>query len=67
MSTRQPRERELAQARAALSRRGLTQREAARQLGVTHEHLNRVLCGHRVSRRILREIAEMTAAEEVGR
>ena len=47
---------ELAQAREALSSKGITQREAADLLGVTLWHLNRVLRGHRVSKRILRGI-----------
>lgn len=67
MLPRQNRDAELAQARAALSRCQITQAEAAERLGVSLWHLNRVLRGHRISRRILRGIAEMTAAEEVGR
>jgi multidrug resistance efflux pump len=48
-------------AAAAIAAAGITQREAARRLGVTHEHLNRVLHGHRYSSRVLRAIAEITA------
>ena len=38
--------------------RGLT--EAARTLGVTREHLSRVLHGHRVSARLLRRFSALT-------
>jgi len=51
---------DLTQARAALSRRGITQAKAAEKLGVTLWHLNRVLKGHRESRRIMAGISDMT-------
>lgn len=57
MLPRQKSEAELAQARASLSMRGITQAQAAKKLGVTQWHLNRVLNGHRESRRILSGIA----------
>jgi transcriptional regulator with XRE-family HTH domain len=57
MLPRQTSKSELAQARATLSRRGITQAQAAKKLGVTLWHLNRVLKGHRESRRILSGIA----------
>jgi len=44
----------------------MTQREAAEKLGVTLWHLNRVLKGHRESRRILASIAEMKDMREVS-
>lgn len=42
-----------------MSSKGWSQRSAAPKLGVTYEHLNRVLMGHRESRRLLRAILEM--------
>lgn len=59
MLPRQTTGRELNQARDLLSRRGWTQRDAAPLLGVTLWHLNRVLRGHRESRRILRAIDQL--------
>lgn len=47
-----------------LSARGWTQAEAAKELGVTFEHLNRVLNGHRISARLLTQ-AEALPAREV--
>lgn len=38
----------------------MTQRVAARALGVTREHLNRVLRGKRQSRSLLRRYQELT-------
>ena len=66
MLPRQTNKADLEQARATLSRRGMTQREAAEKLGVTLWHLNRVLKGHRESRRILASIAEMKDMREVS-
>lgn len=59
MLPRQTSDTELAQARESMSSKGWTQREAASELGVTLWHLNRVLRGHRESRRILRGIATL--------
>lgn len=39
-----------------LSKRGWTQQAAAKALGVTFEHLNRVLNGHRTSASLLAKI-----------
>lgn len=46
-----------------MSRSGISQREAAEKLGVTPWHLNRVLKGHRESRRILQGIERMARAK----
>ncbi len=56
-------EREL---KAALVRKGLTQRAAARELGVSFEHLNRVLNGRRPSARLLGQLMGL-AGKEAGR
>lgn len=37
----------------------LSQGHAAKQLGVSREHLNRVLNGHRQSRRLLAKLANL--------
>lgn len=55
-----------AAAKGQLRADGMTQREAARQLGVTHEHLNRVLCGHRLSAALCRRLM-VFRAERRGR
>lgn len=60
MVTRHSTQADIAQAISHLSREGITQGQAARKLHVTREHLNRVLRGHRESRRILRGILAMT-------
>jgi hypothetical protein len=41
------------------AKRPISQRRAARILGVTQEHLNRVLRGHRQSKRLLALHAEL--------
>jgi hypothetical protein len=43
-----------AAARAQLRADSLTVKDASRMAGVTRETLSRVLCGHRVSRRLCR-------------
>jgi len=63
MLPRQTNDSELAQARAALSNAQISQRDAAREIGVTPWHLNRVLRGHRASRRILAAIQTLTQKE----
>lgn len=40
-------------AKAKLKKKGWSHRTAARELGVSFEHLNRVLNGHRESNRLL--------------
>jgi len=50
-----------AAAKAQLRADGMSQREAARTLGVTHEHLNRVLCGHRLSASLCRKLVVFCA------
>ena len=45
--------------KAAMVRAGLTQTAAARQLGVTFEHLNRVINGRRPSRRLARQLSDL--------
>jgi hypothetical protein len=47
------------QAKRRLKEIGISQRKAAPQLGVTFEHLNYVLNGHRISRRLLDKIAQL--------
>lgn len=47
----------------------ISQGEAARRLGVTREHLNRVLNGHRESRSLIaryRELLSRVKAEQKG-
>lgn len=43
----------LEQAKARLKEKGWSHRSAARELGVSFEHLNRVLNGHRESKSLL--------------
>lgn len=50
---------ELQKARNTLRRKGWTQAEAARQLGVAAGHLCLVLNGHRISHRLIKEIAKL--------
>lgn len=45
----------------------LTQTEAAKILGVTREHLNRVLRGHRASRRLLGRYTTLCARKSPAR
>lgn len=54
---------DLAQVREHMSREGITQTEAAKRIGVTRWHLNRVLRGHRDSQRIFRAILAMRGEE----
>jgi len=63
MLPRQISKEDLTQARRTLSRKGITQRQAAEMLGVTLWHLNRVLKGHRESRRILQGIETLPNKE----
>lgn len=42
--------------------RGISMTAEARTLGVTREHLSRVLHGHRVSKRLLLKHAELLAS-----
>lgn len=53
-------------AKAALERKGWSQRAAARHLGVTFEHLNRVLNGHRESASLLRRVDALPDRKEVA-
>lgn len=46
------------------SKHSVSQAEAARRLGVTKWHLNRVLRGHRVSASLLRRYAELTTPQK---
>ena len=48
--------------KAAMVRAGLTQREAAHRLGVSFEHLNRVLNCRRPSARLLSQVLSLTRA-----
>lgn len=45
--------------KVTIKQRGWSQQAAAQQLGVTFEHLNRVLNGHRESRRLLESIQRL--------
>lgn len=56
MLPRQSNEQEITKAREALSRNGISQRDAARQLDVSIWHLNRVLRGHRRSLRLVKKL-----------
>jgi len=47
-----------------LTSKGWTQSEAAKTLGVTFEHLNRVLNGHRESGSLLKKLEDMPVREE---
>lgn len=49
----------------SLAAKGWTQAEAAKETGVTFEHLNRVLNGHRDSESLLSKI-ELLPAREVA-
>jgi hypothetical protein len=51
------------EAKASLKSKGIPQVKAAQFLGVTFEHLNRVLNGHRHSRRILAKIEALPVRE----
>jgi len=51
------------QAKRHLEKLGVSQRGIAPKLGVRFEHLNRVLNGHRHSRRLLALIATLEAAK----
>ena len=44
---------------------GISLTEAARHLGVTREHLSRVMHGHRVSARLLKRYSELQTKAEV--
>jgi lambda repressor-like predicted transcriptional regulator len=46
-------------AKSELKKKGWSNRRAAPVLGVTYPHLNKVLNGHRESRRLLAAIAEL--------
>ncbi len=46
-------------AKEKLKSKGWSHRTAARELGVSFEHLNRVLNGHRESRRLLAQVAKL--------
>lgn len=50
--------------KASMVEAGLTQRYAAQRLGVTFEHLNRVLNGRRHSRRLLSQVISLTRARD---
>lgn len=52
-----------AKIKRGLAAKGLTQQEAAKALGVSFEHLNRVINGHRVSARLLNQIEALPARE----
>jgi len=49
-----------------LKRRGWTHQAAATELGVTYEHLNRVLNGHRESASLLAAVANLPKRQEVA-
>lgn len=51
------------QIKRRLAVKGWTQQEAAKDLQVTFEHLNRVLNGHRVSKSLLAKIEDLPARE----
>ena len=51
-------------AKVTLKNLGWTQQSAARALGVSFEHLNRVLGGHRESRRLLAAIAALPPRQD---
>jgi len=50
----------------SLAARGWTQQAAANEAGVTFEHLNRVLNGHRISERLLDKLQSLPAREVAG-
>jgi transcriptional regulator with XRE-family HTH domain len=47
----------------ALARKGWSQRSAAKEIGRTFEHVNRVLQGHRVSDALLSDLEALPARE----
>ena len=47
----------------ALAAKGWTQEAAAAEAGVSYEHLNRVLNGHRISGRLLAKLESLPARE----
>lgn len=47
----------------AIAAKGWTQEAAAAEAGVTFEHLNRVLNGHRISERLLTKLKNLPARE----
>jgi predicted XRE-type DNA-binding protein len=51
------------QAKLHLKENGYSQRGVASQLGVTYEHLNRCLNGHRSSNRLMKAILSLPEAE----
>lgn len=51
------------QIKRRLAAKGWTQQEAAKDLQVSFEHLNRVLNGHRESRSLLAKIDELPTKE----
>lgn len=52
-----------AKVKRLLKARGWTQSEAAKATGVTFEHLNRVLNGHRQSARLIAQLEALPALE----
>jgi len=52
-----------AAAKKRLKKKGWSHRAAAAELGVTFEHLNRVLNGHRESARLIAAIEALPARE----
>jgi len=55
------------QAKKLIPQRGWSQRKAARELDVTHTHLNLVLNGRRISKRLLVRIEALPKKEEVAK
>jgi transcriptional regulator with XRE-family HTH domain len=53
----------LAAIKRRLKKKGWSNRAAAQMLGVTFEHLNRVLNGHRESARLISSIEALPARE----
>jgi transcriptional regulator with XRE-family HTH domain len=51
------------QSKVTLKRKGWSQRQAAKTLGIGFEHLNRVLNGHRESKRLLAAIESLPEAK----
>jgi plasmid maintenance system antidote protein VapI len=54
-------------AKSELKKKGWSNRRAAPVLGVTYPHLNKVLNGHRESRRLLRAVMALPQREEAGK
>jgi len=52
--------------KATLKRLGITQESAARAAGVGFEQVNRVLNGHRQSRRLLKKLEQLIRCERNG-